>query len=217
MESWHLGEVFLRNRIPSLATKIKELCQEDPDHNLDDPVTLRGVEPQVFALGLDWLLTGKLGCSLLRSGDNAANESNIGHFATWCALYVFAEDYELPDLSNATIERIKNCLSHAEWSPSTSEIKYVFKKTKEDCPLQKVVTKEVTKRFIRQSLPDFQEQVEEWTKVLSCHPEFHAKTINSLKIQFALTSRRLGAQRRGQPPKNRLPQDLSNEVIDLTG
>jgi len=189
MESWHLSEVFLRNRIPSLATKIKELCQEDPDHNPDDPVTLRGVEPQVFALGLDWLLTGKLGCSLLRSGDNAANESNIGHFATWCA----------------------------EWSPSTSEIKYVFKKTKQDCPLQKVVTKEVTKRFIRQSLPDFQEQVEEWTKVLSCHPEFHAKTINSLKIQFALTSRRLGAQRGGQTPKNRRPQDLSNEVIDLTG
>jgi hypothetical protein len=222
---WTLTRDFLRDRIPSLYKAIATQLKGITEDTSSSQILIKDVEPAVFAMALDWLLTGKLQC--LKPHD--ASVATQGHFGIWCALHVFSEGFNLAELSTASINQLKKCLSRTHWIPSSTVIRYVFEKTPEVSLLREIVAAEVTNAFIRQPLHQLKEQAEEWASLVDCHPEFHAQMLVTLKVQLTQKetgakppiSRELGAKCKRVEDEEMQPQGRSGfgfvEVIDLTG
>jgi len=212
-EHWVLNRDFLYHRMPSLKARLDAIESENPDRNANDQILLKQVEPPVFAMALDWFMTGNLRCTKPHSLDGAVA---LGHFTVLCALYVFAEKYELPRLSVVTIDRIKTCTAQVPWKPTATEVRYVFKETHNKSVLRSIVVKEMTKAFMRQPTKEFKEHSEEWAALFACHPEFHAQMLHAIKVQFVIRNAKTArGQGQGLPIRRRY-RPLSKEVIDLT-
>lgn len=215
-QQWILNRDFISNRISSLRTKL-DMFGDGPHE-----ILLKKVEPPIFALALDWFLTGRLQCSKSHDTPTAPTKD---HFARWCALYVFANQCELPRLCTAALDRIKQCLTNLPWKPTSTEVRYIFKETPHNSELRAIVVSEAAKVFIGQAVHDFKEHSDEWAELLGCHIEFHSKILQLFKAQFHTANdqrpkprnNRKALRSHGQLlPGKRRTRPCSNTVIDLT-
>lgn len=145
--SWLLSRDFLFTRMPGLKARLQPYLNNSMDAQenagRDRAFILKNVEPAIFGRALDYFFTGNLECGL--SHNTQEGISNISHFAMWCSLHVFAENYESAELSSHSLNLLQKCLSQMAWIPTTTEIQYIFNETQLNSPLRTIVVKEVTK------------------------------------------------------------------------
>jgi len=185
--------------------------KDNPDIQDNDPILLHNVVPAAFGLALDWLLTGTIDC---HKSHRASSQSQDSHYTIFCSLYVFAENYKLPKLSIAAVQRIKACLIEAPWTPCWREIQYVFIETDEDSPLRTILVNQFTRNFVNQSVAEFKSKVESWTQAATCHPEFHARVMTAIKVQQAIRPRETKRRKCATSSGTTFPKELSESFCE---
>jgi len=172
-DSWLLGREFLFTRMPALKARLQPYLDDPMDAQENairtTSLILRDVEPAIFAMALDYFITGNLDCGLPHNTQDG--QSNISHFALWCSLHVFAEHHESAALSAHSLNLLQKCLSQMAWIPTTSEIQYIFNETQSDNPLRTIVVKEVTKCTAYSSFVSL-------CKI--CHGAFHSLNLSNI-------------------------------------
>jgi hypothetical protein len=218
--SWLLGREFLFTRMPAFRSRLEPFMVGSENASTEGttptPVMLKNVEPAIFGMALDWFFTGTLECCYPH--DNQANDQNTpnNHFAAWCALHVFAESYELGDLSAHAVRLLEKCLTHTRWYPTTTEIQYVFHGTPEHSPLRSILVSEVTKSWTQQPVNDFKEHMELWMRLINCNAEFHARLLLAVKIQHNTKVLREARAQESAPVSEHHGRSLRGAVVDLT-
>jgi len=184
--------------------------------------------PTVFPSVVDWLLSGTIQCSncLKPQEENALSDQR--HFTQWCNLHGFAELFHMPQLASVTMKRMRDCLRESHWLPSAAGISIIFENTKDDSRLRQLFVAETLNAFLGLSRQELENQLGEWTNILSCHSVFQGLFLLELKgcyIQKVVASGVLSSQvvtqqkrKRGASPDNELEQDPSSQatMVDLT-
>lgn len=214
-EHWVLNRKFLCYKIPSLKGRMEGFGSEDGE------ILLKHVEPHVFAMAIDWFLTGDLKCP--KQNHRIIRNVSKDHFALWCALHNFANQFEIPLLSVAAIERIRQCLAHAQWQPTSTEIRYVFKETQDISELRGIVVRQVTRSFVGQFMNYFKKSSDEWAELMTCQPEFHSRILRAIKGQCSSGIHQASKNGRGLQPQRqnhfirRPARAMQRDFVVLTG
>jgi hypothetical protein len=137
------------------------------------------VDSKTFECFVDWIYGRHICCD--ESHENPADVT-LDHVKKWLALYFFADDIDLDELSQEALVLYKAC---SEWTlPCPEEIGLIYENTLEDSPLRE----HVLHALVEESFDRGPKEFELFRDAIACNDEFAREFSKALKEHNGLAN-----------------------------